>query len=226
MTDVYFLFLELLKNVTFSISNKDTLARSLAEQTRGNKNENKCDICLGIFPSQNILKKHYEKDHGKTYFECNVCFARFNYQRNLYQHLEDSHEKKDLKKILQCTKCPKAFATKVQMEGHICETVTDSNMLTYLNSALKCEKCKITFDNRFDWNEHIMKHSQEKMLNEVAQNSSNSLHCKLCKISFASKATWTEHILSHAKQKVMKHFMEIEKSMPQKPPFDCSKVIY
>ena len=220
------LFLELLKNVTFSISNKDTLARSLAEQTKGNKNENKCDICLGIFPNQNILKKHYEKIHGKTYFECNVCFARFNYLRNLYQHLKDSHEKKDLKKSLQCTKCPKTFATKVQMEGHVCETVTDSNMLTYLNSALKCEKCKITFDNRFDWNEHIMKHSQEKMLDEVAQNSTNSLHCKLCKISFASKATWTEHILSHAKQKVMKHFMEIEKSMPQKPPFDCSKVVY
>ena len=140
MTGVYFLFLELLKNVTFSISNKDTLARSLAEQIKGNKNENKCDIKI--------------------------------------------------------------------------------------HSALKCEKCKITFDNKFDWNEHIMKHTQEKMLDEVAQNSTNSLYCKLCKISFASKATWTEHILSHAKQKVMKHFMEIEKSMPQKPPFNCSKVVY
>ena len=126
----------------------DTLARSLAEQTKGNKNENKCDICQGIFPNQNILKKHYEKIHGKNYFECKVCFARFNYQRNLHQHLEDSHEKKDPKKTFQCTKCPKAFATKVQMEGHICEIVADSNMLNYLNSALKCEKCKITFDNR------------------------------------------------------------------------------
>ena len=95
------------------------------------------------------------------------------------------------------------------------------------NSSLSCKKCKITFDNKSNWNEHMVNHSKEKLLKSTHKSScSPDLYCKLCKMDFPTKSAWGEHILKHAKEKVMKHFLKVEKSMPQVPPFSCIQCDY
>ena len=73
----------------------------------------------------------------------------------------------------------------------------------------------------------MVNHSKEKLLKSTHKSScSPDLYCKLCKMDFPTKSAWGEHILKHAKEKVMKHFLKVEKSMPQVPPFSCIQCDY
>jgi KRAB domain-containing zinc finger protein len=116
-----------------------------------------CNTCGKLYPSSSSLRHHERAGHGRLVY-CEICPPERNYRSHdrLLIHILKEHENDPTRKILECPKCPKRFATKFMMkrhfEGHLIET----------EKPLFCEICEKRFASTEGetLSEHIASHSK------------------------------------------------------------------
>ena len=80
----------------------------------------KCQLCPGIFRSNNTLRHHMNTKHNILNFStlCVICKDMFSSATSLEKHLAEQHSLKATEWTYQCSKCDRVYALASQLHGH------------------------------------------------------------------------------------------------------------
>lgn len=136
-----------------------------------------CAVCIKVFRSERLLRKHKRKMHPKV-FVCTQCPKRFLYRSLLDKHMRVHTQEKPFK----CNQCERAFTQKVNLEVHLYKrhNVQVGNIA---RKTCVCEFCNKVFDRPSTLQVHIRTHTKER-----------PFHCRDCPKSFASNSALASHI--------------------------------
>ncbi|XP_055530699.1 zinc finger protein 391-like isoform X2 [Wyeomyia smithii] len=136
-----------------------------------------CAVCIRIFRSERLLRKHKRKMHPKV-FVCSQCPKRFLYKSLLDKHIRVHTQEKPF----ECDQCERSFTQKVNLEVHLYKrhNVQVGNIA---RKTCVCEYCNKVFDRPSTLQVHIRKHTKER-----------PFHCRDCPKSFASNSALASHI--------------------------------
>ncbi len=144
----------------------------------------------------------------KGRFKCERCQKLYR-----YQHLLDNHM--DLHKFggIKCDLCDQEFKSQGYLDQH-----RRSHFSCPYDQPLKCPICHLTFPKRYNFEGHMLTHSEKKpllcevcgkgyirkndlrhhMLNHTGERPHQCTYCQKC---FKTKNVLTEHIRIHTKEK-------------------------
>ena len=108
----------------------------------------KCDICEFQAKEFRALTDHIWRKHLK----CNNCNLIFQTKHELKLHMKEIHQSKDF-----CDFCEYCSSNKNHLESH------------YLHNHNICKFCTSTFDNREDFQHHIISVHKNKLIPDLAK---------------------------------------------------------
>ncbi|KAG5667325.1 hypothetical protein PVAND_015309 [Polypedilum vanderplanki] len=134
----------------------------------GVNDQQKCEICLKIFPNLVCLRQHL-KSHDSTMIACEICGKRVK-PLCMTSHIKQVHT---AYKTLACSICEKVFKTKQNLRDH---------EKTH-NKTFQCEVCGQHFSRGAQLNDHMLKHDSPELLD-----------CPHCNLRLSDRRSLKKHI--------------------------------
>ena len=125
-----------------------------------------CEICEKTFGSKTLMRVHVKNEHGKT-FSCDTCGEQFRFNLGLRKHKSQAH--KTEVKNYKCDDCDKSFPLIPKLDNHLEE----------LNHKLNCEHCDFKTNKVKYLKAHQSRHKKNVLSVEDLKRN-----CHKCHIEF------------------------------------------
>ncbi|XP_015591273.1 zinc finger protein 43 isoform X2 [Cephus cinctus] len=155
-----------------------------------------CSICMEMFPTFRILKKHMKETHSvesqdpiltelQPWFECEDCHEKFKHQMSLKVHRERVHEGK-MKPVYHCDICDITYKNARVLSNHIKNKHEGGK-------RYKCAQCGKEYNQSTSLHNHILLHTGEKPFS-----------CEHCEMTFRTKESRDHHQRKHTGERPYK----------------------
>ncbi|XP_070580946.1 zinc finger protein 808-like isoform X2 [Ptychodera flava] len=159
-----------------------TASRMLCHLNKHDEGKLKCEQCQFNASSESSLQKHKE-DHTQAIQKCDMCEYTTQRIKLLKNHKIQVHTKEEDKKFICPSEgCRKRFATKSNLQSHMCSH----------NKAILCQFCGKTYTFRKDLRKHI---SREHDINAKRKK----IYCDVCGKGYiaGNKGALRRHKMQH-----------------------------
>lgn len=155
-----------------------------------------CAVCLEMFPTFRILKKHMKETHRvenqdpiltelQPWFECEDCHEKFKHQMSLKVHRERAHEGK-MRPVYHCDICNVTYKNARVLSNHIKNKHEGGK-------RYKCAQCGKEYNQSTSLHNHILLHTGEKPFS-----------CEHCELTFRTKESRDHHQRKHTGERPYK----------------------
>ncbi|XP_012251346.2 zinc finger protein 43-like [Athalia rosae] len=155
-----------------------------------------CAVCLEMFPTFRILKKHMKETHRvenqdpilqdlQPWFECEDCHEKFKHQMSLKVHRERAHEGK-MRPVYHCDVCNVTYKNARVLSNHIKNKHQGGK-------RYKCAQCGKEYNQSTSLHNHILLHTGEKPFS-----------CEHCEMTFRTKESRDHHQRKHTGERPYK----------------------
>ncbi|XP_075155275.1 uncharacterized protein LOC142228672 [Haematobia irritans] len=112
----------------------------------------KCEVCSGVFKTQQTLKTHQKIKHQNLSKSCicEQCGFLSHSQYGLENHIKNRHS---VAEQIKCPKCPKIFKNRYYLKYHTMNVHNDDN-----DKPFKCTDCDMAFTRQALLNVHKRSH--------------------------------------------------------------------
>ncbi|KAK3750032.1 hypothetical protein RRG08_027355 [Elysia crispata] len=142
-----------------------------------------CDHCNEMFSNLGSLRKHLLSHLGMSVKHplCLFCGKTFKFESLLEVHIRKKHGKYCNSFLFQCTKCPKTFRSKSQLDFH---SVRHADVKPY-----SCTVCGKNFMR------------EKGLINHMQMHEGGGYMCAVCGKSFVSQRVLEDHCTIHTGEK-------------------------
>lgn len=155
-----------------------------------------CAVCLEMFPTFRILKKHMKETHSvesqdpiltelQPWFECEDCHEKFKHQMSLKVHRERAHEGKT-RPVYHCDVCNVTYKNARVLSNHVKNKHEGGK-------RYKCAQCGKEYNQSTSLHNHILLHTGEKPFS-----------CEHCEMTFRTKESRDHHQRKHTGERPYK----------------------